>query len=191
MIPTYDFGREIAKVANSFRAQIHAEIMYALFNANSTFTPYYESVFAKDTYIILADYISAMNQARVTAYATKVAWAAVSENVTTGFQTIDEANKIGYIYNLYGVDTMILEQAVNTTSVNAGLPALRIPNDKIILIANDGDRPIKVAMAPQVDVFLRDQKSTDIDAMGYTMTMYWDMGLITRSQVGVQLTSLT
>lgn len=184
---SYDFGREIAKVAISFRAQQYADIIGQIFSVTSALTPFFETTFSVQNYMVMADKIRSLNSSEVQAYGTSVAFNALSGNVVTGFSVQDDLVKNGYIADLYGVKTIVVPNAINTITSQLNQ---RVPNDVILLISgNDGDRPVKMVRAATADVYFQNGNvdREGLDRLVYYVRMYWDTGLVTKSHFGVQV----
>ena len=182
---SYDFGKEMAKVAISFRARQYADIITTIFGVTSALTPFYSTTFAADEYMLMADKIRALNSSEVQAFGTNQAFYAISNNVTTGFSVQDEKVKTGYIADIYGIRTIVIPQAVNTLTTSIGV---RVPNDKIILMSGyDGDKPVKMVRSRVANVTTRNGAiEQGLDRMEYSVQMFWDCGIATKSHFGVQ-----
>ena len=183
----YDFGREIAKVAISFRAQQYADIINEVFSVTSALTPFYETTFSVTNYMTMAEKIRSLNSSEVQAYGTALAFNALSGNVVTGFSVQDELVKNGYITDLYGIRTIVVPNAINTITSQLNQ---RVPNDVILLISgNDGDKPVKMVRSRTADVYYKDGNRNEegLDRLVYWVRMYWDVGLVTKSHFGVQV----
>ena len=182
---TYDFGREMAKVAISFRARQYADIISTIFSVTSSLTPFYETSFSADNYMIMADKIRALNSAEVQAFGTNIAFHTISNNITTGFTVQDEKIKTGIIADLYGIKTNIIPQAINTITSALGT---RVPNNKILLISGyDGDKPVKMVRSRVANVITRDGSvEKGLDRQEYLVQMFWDTGIATKSHFGIQ-----
>lgn len=181
----YDFGKEMAKVAISFRARQYADIITTIFGVTSALTPFYSTTFAADEYMLMADKIRALNSSEVQAFGTNQAFYAISNNITTGFSVQDEKVKTGYIADIYGIRTVVIPQAVNTLTTSIGV---RVPNDKIILMSGyDGDKPVKMVRSRVANVTTRNGAiEQGLDRMEYSVQMFWDCGIATKSHFGVQ-----
>lgn len=182
---SYDFGKEMAKVAISFRARQYADIITTIFGVTSALTPFYSTTFAADEYMLMADKIRALNSSEVQAFGTNQAFYAISNNITTGFSVQDEKVKTGYIADIYGIRTIVIPQAVNTLTTSIGV---RVPNDKIILMSGyDGDKPVKMVRSRVANVTTRNGAiEQGLDRMEYSVQMFWDCGIATKSHFGVQ-----
>ena len=180
----YDFGKMMAKIAMSFRTQMYVDVINTVFTTSFSTTPFYEATFAKETYMELADRVRAANSADVSAFGTRVAFGAMSNTVTTGFATIDEMNKTGFIGNLYNVRSVLLDQAIDSSVATADF---RLPNDKVLLMSSVGDKPVKLVKEGGVRV---SQETGELDSLYkrvYKMFMSWDTGLATQAHYGIQV----
>lgn len=180
----YDFGKMMAKIAISFRAQMYKEIVDTIFTvANVSTTPFYNATFAKSTYMQLADRLSAINGAEVTAYGTRVAFGTISDAVSAGFATKDELNKTGFIANLYNVRSVLFDQAVDSSVPTV---PFRVPNDKIILLSSVGDNPVKLVKEAGIQVIDDDGKNNSLYRRSYKYLTSWGTGLATQANYGIQ-----
>jgi len=178
----YDFGKLMAKLAMSFRAKMYQEVVDKLFTvANVSSTPFYKAAFAKTTYLEMVERLRGINGAEVTAYGTKIAWGEITP--TNGFATQDEINKTGFIGNLYGVRSVILDQAVDSS-----LPTIpfRVPNDQILLLSNIGDKPIKLVKENSIVPIEDDGRSGSLYRRSYKFLTSWGTGLASQGSYGIQ-----
>jgi len=183
----YDFGKEISKIAMSFRTQLYQQVVDEIFTvANVSSTPFYKAVYAKTTYLELADRLAGANSSAPIAYGTTVAFSKMSDTVSGGFVVQDEAIKKGYITDLYGVRSSIIQQKVNTEDANF---AFRVPNDRILLVSSVGDKPVKVVVEEWTRVQSEDGNSISLHEKQYRMFQSWVVDLATQSAYAIQKVS--
>jgi len=181
----YDWGKQIAKIAASFRTKMYQDVVDVIFTvANVSATPFYAPTFAKSTYVTLASRLEAANGgAGVTAYGTNIAFTAMSDIVDTGYTTLDEINKSGFIGNLYGVRTQIFKQAVDSSNANF---AFRVPNDRVLLMSSLGERPVKLVKESALQVISETGLNTALYKRVYTMIDSWKAQLATQAAYAIQ-----
>lgn len=182
----FDFGREIAKLAKSFRTRMYIDVVNVLFTvANVSSTPYYEANFARKTYLEMVSRLQGISGANmVTAYGTLLAFSELSSGIVTGFSTLDEMNKKGYIDSVYGVPSMMLSQAVDTNTADH---TFRVPNDKIILLANVAEKPVKLVKENYIQAISKDGLNTTLNVKVYTFIDSWKAQLATNLPYGIQV----
>lgn len=181
----YDFGKHIAKVAMSFRTRMYKEIVDEIYTiANVSSTPFYEPAFAKTTYTQLATRVDGANgNVGVYAVGTRDAFINMSDNINNGYATLDEINKTGFIGNLYGVSSMLINQAVDSNTANF---TFQVPNDRVLLISMVGDKPVKLVKEGSIWVVPEDGKTNSLYTKKYSYKDYWKVGLATQSAYGIQ-----
>ena len=183
----YDFGKEIAKIAMSFRTQMYQGVVDEIFTvANVSSTPFYKAVYAKTTYLELADRVGGANGSSPVAYGTTTAFAKMSDTVSGGFMVQDEAVKKGYITDLYGVMSSIIQQKVNTQTASY---TFRVPTDRILLLSSVGDKPVKVVVEEWTRVVSEDGTNISLHEKQYKMFQSWVIDLATQSAYGIQKVS--
>lgn len=180
----YDFGKEIAKIAMSFRAQMYQDVVDEIFTvANVSATPFYESMFAKTSYQELANRVGGANSVRPVAYGTNIAFGKMSDTVSGGFTIQDENVKKGYITDMYGVPSSLLEQKVNTSDATY---AFRVPDDKVLLVSSIGDKPVKVIVEEWTRVIAKDGTAGSLHTRVYKLFQSWVVDLATQGAYGIQ-----
>lgn len=181
----YDFGREIAKVAMSFRTRMYKDITDALYlTSNLSGTPLYQASFTKTNYTDLATRVDRANGGLgVMAYGTRQAFISMSDGISNGYATQDEINKTGFIGNLYGVTSMLIGQAVDSTTANLNF---QVPNDRIIVMSAVTDKPIKLVREGQIFVVDDDGRNNSLYKRTYTYVQNWAVGLATQAAYGIQ-----
>jgi hypothetical protein len=184
MMVDYDWAAQIAKVAMSVRARMYQDVVDAIYAvANLTNTPFYKANFSKTVYIENVDRLAAANNASVRAYGTRQAFGRISDTIDRGFNVQDEYVNKGYIGDLYGVPSIILQQAVDS---NTSSYTFRVPNDRILLLPMVGDRPIKVVQEGSVVILNEDGENAPIKTRNYKYQYSWNAALCTQCSYGIQ-----
>lgn len=180
----YDFGAEMAKIVLSVRAKQLQDCIDEIFKvANVSSTVFYKSTFNKANYTELADRLEAVVGAGVTAYGSRRAFADMSDTVTTGFTVQDEIIKKSYIADLFGVPSQIFPQSVDTSTSSF---TFRVPADRVVLLPNAGDKPVKMAQEDYVNVVLTNGDDNSISNRVYEYTFSYAVKLITDTPYGIQ-----
>ena len=180
----YDFGAEMAKIVLSIRAAQYQAAVNILFDTTPLVgTPFYSATFNKVNYTTMADVLEAVNGTGITAFASRRTWADASETVTTGFTVLDELVKKTYIADLYNVPAQILSQSVDTSTASF---SFRVPNDKIVLMPNAGDKPVKIVGEDYVVVKLNDGDNISIQNRVHKYFYSYGIGLVTSTAYGIQ-----
>lgn len=181
----YDFGKQIAKIAMSFRVKMYTDVVNEIYTvANVSSTPFYKATFAKTTYMEMADRLAGANGSGVTAYGTRVAFGQIADGITSGFATQDEINKTGFIGNIYGVSSVLFDQAVDSNTASF---TFKVPNDRLILLSPVGDRPVKVVRENNVMVINDEGKNNALYRRSYKYMDSWTVGLATQAAYGIQV----
>lgn len=181
----YDFGAEMAKIVLSIRAKQYQDAVNLIFDTTDILgTPFYKPAFNKANYTDLADLVEAVNGVGLTAYGSRRAFSDASDTVTTGFSVQDELVKKTYIADLYNVPSQILSQAVDTSDASF---TFKLPADKLILMPNAGDKPVKVIGEDYVTVMLNDGDKNSIQNRVYKYIYSYGIGLVTSTAYGVVL----
>lgn len=183
----FDFGKEIARVAMSLLYAQFKLVAGILFDtANLTGTPLYEATFNPTKYTTLISNLQALNSTSVKAYGTIPAFQAMGTVATTnyGFATQDEMVRQGWLGKAYGIDNIAIDQATDLsapfTSENLA-SLLLVPNNKILLISDVGDKPVKLVRENFIRVISQEPKSGSLYRQNYTYTMAFDAGLATQA----------
>jgi hypothetical protein len=188
----FDFGKEIARVAMGLIYAQFKLVVGILFNtANVTGTPLYNASFAANTYTLLISYLQALNNAPAKAYGTIPAFQSMGATATTnyGFTTQDEVIRQGYLGRAYGIDNIAIDQATDlsapfTTDNLASL--LLVPNNRVLLISDVGDKPVKLVRENFIRVISKEPKAGSLYRQDYTYTMSFEAALATQAHYGIQ-----
>lgn len=189
-----DMGKELARVAMSMLyAQYKLCINQVVNNTLISTTPLYRSSFTAANYVLTISYLQALNNAGVRAYGTLPALNKLGATATTsyGFATQDEVLRLGFLSVAYGIPHVILEQAtdasapIGTTDTTASAGML-IPNDKVFLLADVGDKPVKLVRENYVRVINVPANTNSINRHEYQYFMAFDAAIATQAHFGVQ-----
>lgn len=190
---TFDFGKEIAKVSLGL---VYAQVKLVsgiLFDSTPlASTPLYQATFSASTYTQMISDLQMLNAgAGVQAFGTLPAHQAIGTVATTnfGFTAQDELVREGYLGRAYGIDNRVIDQMTdlsapfNTTTASS----LRlIPNNKVLLISDTGDKPVKLVRENFVRVIAKEASNGALNRMTYTYSMSFDAGLITQGHYAIQ-----
>ena len=187
LVNGFDWGKELAKVAMSLLYAQYKLVSGILFNtANVTGTPLYQATMDAAKYTMMISDLQALNKAGVKAYGTLPAFQKQGSVATTnyGFQSQDEMIRNGMLGRAYGIDNMVLDQATDLSApyIDANHDALMlIPNTRILLLSDVGDKPCKLVRENFIRVLTKDQNSGSLYRQSYSYTMSFDAGLITQA----------
>lgn len=180
----YDFGAEIAKIVLSVRAKQLQDAIDVIFNtANVSSTVFYKATFNKANYTELADRLEGVNDAPITSYGARRAFATMSDTITTGYTVQDELVKKSYIADLYGVASQIFPQSVDTSSASF---TFRVPNDRVVMLSA-GSKPVKMVTEEYVHVKLNDGDNNSIMNRVYKYIFSYTVGLVASDAYGIQV----
>ena len=191
----FDFGKEMARVVMSLIYAQYKLIVGILFDtANLTGTPLYQATFTAVTYTAMISYLQALNSTGVKAYGTIPAFQAMGAVATTnyGFTTQDEMIRKGYLGQAYGIDNMVIDQSTDLSApfTNANLASLLlVPNNKILLISDTGDKPIKLVRENFIRVMSKEPKAGSLYKMDYSYTMAFNASLCTQAHYALNTVS--
>jgi len=179
----YDFGKQIAKLAMSLRKAMYNDIIDIIFTvANVSSTPFYQASFSKTTYVTVVDQLAATNSANVRAYGSRLAFVNMTNGVTTGFQTQDEINKTGFLGNVYGTPFVVINQVVDS---NSALFTTKVPTNRILLVSDVGDKPVKLVREDGMRYIVKDGTDTSLFSRSYTVIDSWKAALATQASYGI------
>ncbi len=191
----YDWGKELARVALGMLYAQYKLVVGILFNtANVTGTPMYKSSWTADGYVAMIEDLKALNKADVKAYGTLQAFNKQGSLATTsyGFESQDRMINDGMLGRAYGVDNIVIDQATDLsapfTDANRS-NLLLIPTNKILLISDIGDKPIKLVRENFVRVFSKEAKDGSLYKQNYSYSMAFDAGLVTAGHYAIQAVS--
>lgn len=182
----YDFGKQMAKIAISFRVAMYDNIISLMFNSTPLqTTPFYKATFAKTTFQQLANVVAGANGSGCMAYGTNIALGKASDTIVNNFAfgTSEEYVKTGMVRDLYGVPSMVLRQAVNS---NDATYAFKVPDTAILLLTPATDKPVKFVMEGQTFVTLDDGRNNSINLRNYKYKQSWVAQIATQSAYGYQ-----
>jgi hypothetical protein len=188
----YDWGKELARVALSLLYAQYKLVSGILFNtANITGTPLYKATFAANDYVIMISDLQALNRAGVKAYASLPAFNKLGVVATTnyGFETQDEVIRTGMLGRAYGVDNIMIDQATDLSApfIDANHDSLLlIPNNRVLLLSDVGDRPVKLVRENFIRVLTKEANDGSLYRQEYSYTMSFDAALATQAHYGIQ-----
>lgn len=183
----YDFGKQMAKIAISFRNAMFDSVIAAVFDSTPlTSTPFYKATFAKLTFQELANRVTGANGSDAMAYGSSIALGKASDTVGDkwAYGTSAEFVKNGFIRDLYGVPSMVLKQAVNSNDANYNF---KVPDDRMLITSPATDKIVKVVMEGQTFVQDDDGRSNSINLKNYKYKQSWAVKIATQSAYGIQM----
>jgi len=183
----FDFGKQMAKLAISFRVAMYDSIIAAIFDTTPLLnTPFYKALFAKTTWQELANRIAGANGSAVMAYGTNIALGKASDTVGDkwAYGVSEEFVKNGFVRDLYGVPAMELRQAVSSNDANY---TFKVPDTKILLLTPATDKPVKTVMEGQTFVIADDGRTNAINLKTYKYRQAWEVKIATQSAYGIQM----
>lgn len=189
----FDLGREIAKISMSMLVAQYNLIVSLIFDSTPiTGTPFYQATWTSANYVKLAQYLKVFNGTPgVKAYGTLPAFNSLAMLATKGygFATQDDVIREGYIGRIFGIDSVVIEQATGynqpLTSANID-DQLIVPDDKLVLLSDVGDKPVKLVRENYVKVINEDQNSTSQYRLQYSYFNSFDAGLATQANYAIQ-----
>jgi len=182
----FDFGKQMAKLAISFRVAMYDSIIAAIFDTTPLIgTPFYKANFAKTTWQELANRVTGANGSPVMAYGTNIALSKASDTVGDkwAYGVSEEFVKNGFVRDLYGVNAMLLQQAVSSNDSNY---TFKVPDDKILLLTPATDKPVKIVMEGQTFVIADDGRTNSINLKTYKYRQAWATKIATQSAYAIQ-----
>ena len=187
---TFDWGREVAKVAMSLLYAQYKLVAGLIFSSTLvTGTPFYASAFSGDAVVTMISDLEAVNGgAPVKAYGTLPAFNAAGAIATTnyGFETQDEMIRNGYLGHAFGIDNIALPQATDLSVpfLSAAKPIL-LPNDMIVLLSDVGSKPVTLVRENYVAVVTKEANEGSLRKVHYSYFMAFDAAIATAANYGV------
>ena len=189
-----DMGKELARVAMSMLyAQYKLCVNQIVNNSVITSTPLYRASFTSSNYILTISYLQALNNAGVRAYGTLPALNKVGAAVTSsyGFASQDEVLRLGFLAVAYGIPHVILEQSTDASAPvgaddTSAQATMLLPNNKVFLMADVGDRPVKLVRENYVRVMNTPANVNSINRREYQYFMAFDAAIATQAHFGIQ-----
>lgn len=189
----FDFGREIARISMSMLVAQYKLIVGLIFDSTPiNNTPFYQATWTAANYVKIANYLKAFNGVPgVKAYGTLPAFNSLAMLATKGygFATQDDVVREGYIGRIYGVDSVVIEQATGFNqpiTIDNVEKQMIVPDDKIVLLSDVGDKPVKLVRENYVRVLNDDQNSTSQYRLQYSYFNSFDAGLATQAHYAIQ-----
>jgi len=192
-----DMGKEFARVVMSLMyAQYQLAVSQIVNNTVITSTPLYRSSFTGANYILTISYLQALNNAGVRAYGTLPALNKLGVTATTsyGFVSQDEVLRTGFLGLAYGIPHIVLSQASNAAAAigandNTASNIMLLPTDKIFLLADVGDKPVKLVRENYIRVMNTTPNTNSINRREYQYFMSFDAAIATQAHFGIQAVS--
>jgi hypothetical protein len=187
---TFDWGREVAKVAMSLLYAQYQLVAGLIFSSTLVAgTPFYSAAFSASAVTTMISDLQAVNGgAAVKAYGTLPAFNAASAIATTnyGFETQDEYVRNGFLGRAYGIDNIALPQATDLsvpfTAINK--PIL-LPNNLIVLLSEVGSKPVTLVRENYVAVVTKEANEGALRKVHYSYFMAFDAAIATQANYGV------
>lgn len=189
-----DMGKELARVAMSMLYAQYKLCVSQIVNTQLiASTPLYRSTFSANEYVLTISYLQALNNAGVRAYGTLPALNKLGATATTsyGFASQDEVLRLGFLSVAYGIPHVILQQAtdasapIGNSDTTAGNIML-LPNNMIFLLADVGDKPVKLVRENYVRVMNTPGTMNSINRREYQYFMAFDAAIATQAHFGIQ-----
>lgn len=192
-----DMGKEFARVVMSLMyAQYQLAVSQIVNNTVITSTPLYRSSFTGANYILTISYLQALNNAGVRAYGTLPALNKLGVTATTsfGFVSQDEVLRTGYLGVAYGIPHVILAQSSNAAAAigaddSAAANIMLLPTNKIFLLADVGDKPVKLVRENYVRIMSTTPNTNSLNRREYQYFMAFDGAIATQAHFGIQVVS--
>lgn len=189
-----DMGKELARVAMSILYRQYALCVNQVANTQLiASTPLYRSTFTAENYVLTISYLQALNNAGVKAYGTLPALNKLGATATTsyGFATQDEVLRLGFLSVAYGIPHVILNQATDGsapigTSDSDAQKVMLIPNNMVFLLADVGDKPVKLVRENYIRVMNTPANSNSVNRREYQYFMAFDAAIATQAHFAIQ-----
>jgi len=180
---SYDWGWLINQVVKSFRTKQQQEVIDIVYGGYSTIgTNFKEATFAQDTYIKLAERVSAANGSPAVTIGTKVALNKILP--TSDYMKLElgrEFTDVGYIQSPFGIPTIKLDQSIKPNSAYD----FAIDNDYVIIVSSAVDKICKLGMEGRTTIRSSREFENADDTMSYTLTEKWEIKLAAQSYYGI------
>ena len=188
-----DMGKEIARVAMSLLYAQYKLCVGLVANTNVIAnTPLYRTgTFNANQYVLTISYLQALNNAGVKAYGTLPALNKLGATATTsyGFASQDEVLRLGFLSVAYGIPHVILNQATDGSAPlgdTDGNINMLVPNNKIFLMPDVGDKPVKLVRENYIRVMNPPASVNSINRREYQYFMAFDAAIATQAHFGIQ-----
>ena len=188
-----DMGKEIARVAMSLLYAQYKLCVGLVANTNVIAnTPLYRTgTFNANQYVLTISYLQALNNAGVKAYGTLPALNKLGATATTsyGFASQDEVLRLGFLSVAYGIPHVILNQATDGSAPLGNSDSninMLVPNDKIFLMPDVGDKPVKLVRENYIRVMNTPASVNSINRREYQYFMAFDAAIATQAHFGIQ-----
>lgn len=184
----YDWGKALAKVAMGMLYAQYKLIVGLVFDT-ATGTPLYNTTFTAPKYVKTASDLKALNGgAGVTSLGTLPAWQAIGALATTGgYMTKDTYIESAFLQKIYGVDSMIIDQATDFSApLIAGVPEVLVPENLIVMLSAVDDKPVKLVKENFIRIIKQDNISGAMNKVRYSYFMAFDAALATQAHFALQ-----
>lgn len=187
---TFDWGREVAKVAMSLLYAQYKLVAGLIFDSTLVNgTPFYSASFSATAVTTMISDLQAVNGGSpVKAYGTLPAFQYAGAIATTnyGFETQDEYVRNGFLGRAYGIDNILLPQATDLSVpfVAAAKPVL-LPDDMIVLLSDVGSKPVTLARENYVAVVTKEANEGSLRKVHYAYFMAFDAAIACAANYGV------
>lgn len=187
----FDFGREMARVYQAHLYKQTSLVASAIFSTTATPAALYQATWNGNNYVKMAEVLSSLNNgAGVTSYGTRTAWNSIGALATTGgYSTKDRFIENGYLQKIYGIDSVLVENAADLSAPLASTLAsvsLAVPTNLIVMLSGVGDKPVKLVRENYVRIQKDDQNAGSLNRLSYKYFMSYDVGLATQAHFAVQ-----
>lgn len=158
---SFDFGRDVAKVAASIIYAQYKLVVQMLFDqAPLNGSMFYNATYTPDDFLRKVEALKALNGGlQPINYGTLPAFHAISSQVTNnnyGFATQDEVVRNAYIGRIHGVDSFVVENVTDGSELLTTPDQLAIPMDMILTITPLQDKPVKLVRENFVKVITKE-----------------------------------
>lgn len=183
---TFDFGREVAKLAMSFIYSQYKLVVSLIFDsAQLNGTLFYNSSYVPATFLKQVEALKAVNGGRdVINYGTLPAFYAISGNITNnyGFASQDEVIRNGYLGRVHGVDSFVVDNVTDGSEyVDNSYKQLALPMDMILTLSPVSDKPVKLVRENFVKVVEVEPTEGGLYRHSFGYQMAYDAGIATTS----------
>ena len=187
----HDIGRMIAKVAISQRAKMYVDVFDKVMDDTSLAgTPFKKDTFSKVGYQTLGRDISTVNGGNVMAFGTNLAFGKIADGIDSKwtFAGSNEYLKSGMIGDVYGINSVVLDNAMKAyQSYTSTIPTV-LPDDRIVLVStNVPDKIGKMVIEEGQNSVIFDNGATNnIQLKTFKVRSSWNVDLISQAVRGIQ-----
>lgn len=187
---TFDFGKEVAKVAMALLYAQYQLVAGLIFDTNKlNGTPFYSATYASDKVVKMISDLQAVNGgAEVKAYGTLTAFNKAGTIATTnfGFESQDQMIRDGFLGRAFGVDNIVIPQATDLSQPFTGeAPTILLPVDVIVLLSSVGDKPVTLVRENYAYAKETDATRGSLHKVSYSYHMQFDAAIVTQAHYGL------